>query len=104
MARLRELQTGVLEGKLLSAVDVRQCWAAAMAALRDRALGMGERIASRGAMRPAAELKAIVDAEVRGVAPFPAMPTRSPPARHTGSPAAYPPVLLCTARGVGRPS
>ncbi len=33
--------------------------------MRDRALGMGDRIASRGANRSADELRAIVDAEMR---------------------------------------
>jgi hypothetical protein len=65
LARMRELQANVLEGKLLSAADVRACWAAAMAALRDRAMGMGDRIATRGAGRTAEELRKIVDAEVR---------------------------------------
>ena len=65
LARMRQLQTEALEGKLLSAVEVRACWAAAMAALRDRALGMADRIGSRGAMRPEHELRAIVQAEVR---------------------------------------
>jgi hypothetical protein len=65
LARMRQLQANVLEGKLLSASDVRACWAAAMASLRDRAMGMGDRIATRGAHRPPDELRSIVDAEVR---------------------------------------
>jgi len=62
---MRQLQTEALEGKLLSAVEVRASWSAAMAALRDRALGMADRIGSRGAMLPENELRAIVQAEVR---------------------------------------
>jgi hypothetical protein len=55
----------VLEGKLLSAADVRACWAAAIASLWGRDMGMGDRIASRGAHRPPGELRVIVEAEVR---------------------------------------
>jgi hypothetical protein len=65
LARLRQLQTGALEGKLLDRDQVRTTWAAAFAAHRDRALGMADRIASRGAGRSAEELRAIVDAEIR---------------------------------------
>jgi hypothetical protein len=54
LARMRELQSQALEGKLLSAVEVRATWTAAMSALRDRALGMADRIASRGAGRSTA--------------------------------------------------
>jgi hypothetical protein len=45
--------------------QVRVQWASAFAALRDRALGMGDSIASRGAGRSAEELRVIVDGEVR---------------------------------------
>jgi hypothetical protein len=65
LARLRQLQTGQLEGQLLDREQVRTQWAQAFAALRDRALGMGDRIASRGAGRNAEELRGIVDSEVR---------------------------------------
>jgi hypothetical protein len=65
LARLRQLQTGQLEGRLLDREEVRAQWASAFASLRDRALGMGDRIASRGAGRSAEELRAVVDAEVR---------------------------------------
>jgi hypothetical protein len=65
LARVRQLQANVLEGKLLSASDVRACWAAAMASLRDRAMGLGDRVANRGARRSADELRAIINAEVR---------------------------------------
>jgi hypothetical protein len=50
MAKMRQLQTEMLEGKLLNAAEVRACWSAAMVAPRDRALGMADRIASRGAL------------------------------------------------------
>jgi hypothetical protein len=63
--RLRELQSGALEGRLLDRELVRSMWAQAFAALRDRALGMGDRIASRGAGRSPEELRVIVDSEVR---------------------------------------
>lgn len=49
LARLRQLQSGQLEGKLLDREEVRAHWAQAFAALRDRALGMADRISSRGA-------------------------------------------------------
>jgi hypothetical protein len=65
LARLRQLQTGQLEGRLLDREEVRAQWASAFAALRDRALGMADRISSRGAGRSAEELRTIVDAEVR---------------------------------------
>jgi hypothetical protein len=41
LARMRQLQAGRLAGELLSASDVRACWSAAFAALRDRAFGHG---------------------------------------------------------------
>ena len=65
LAKLRLLQSGKLEGTLLDRDEVQAQWAAAFASLRDRALGMGDRIASRGAGRSAEELRKIVDAEVR---------------------------------------
>jgi hypothetical protein len=65
LAKLRVLQSGALEGRLLDREQVRATWASAFAALRDRALGMGDRIAGRGAGRSAEELRAVVDAEVR---------------------------------------
>jgi hypothetical protein len=67
LARLRELQTAALEGKLLDATEVRTAWAQCFASLRDRALGMTDRIASRGAGRNEGELRAIVDGEVRAL-------------------------------------
>ena len=65
LAQLRQLQTGQLEGRLLDREEVRATWAQAFAALRDRALGMGDRIASRGAGCSTEELRRIVDSEVR---------------------------------------
>ncbi len=65
LARLRVLQSDALEGKLLDRDQVRSQWAQCFASLRDRALGMADRIASRGANRTPAELRVIVDAEVR---------------------------------------
>jgi hypothetical protein len=65
LARVRQLQANVLEGKLLGASEVRAYWATAMASLRDRAMGLGDRIVTRGAHRPPDELRSIVDAEVR---------------------------------------
>ena len=65
LAKLRVLQSGQLEGSLLDRSEVKAQWSAAFASMRDRALGMGDRIASRGANRSADELRAIVDAEVR---------------------------------------
>jgi hypothetical protein len=67
LARLRVLQAGELDKKLLRADEVQAVWGAAFARLRDLALGMGERIASRGAHRSAADLRAIVDAEVEAL-------------------------------------
>jgi hypothetical protein len=64
LAKLRVLQSGLLESRLLDREQVRTLWAQAFAALRDRALGMADRIVSRGAMRPAEELRRIVDLEV----------------------------------------
>src|SRR5262245_58974436 len=61
LARLRQLQTGQLEGRLLDREEVRSTLAQAFAALRDRALGMCDRIASRGAGRSAEGLRAVVD-------------------------------------------
>jgi hypothetical protein len=65
LAKLRAMQTAALEGRLLDREQVRAQWAQAFAALRDRALGMADRIASRGAGRSAEELRTVVDAEVR---------------------------------------
>jgi hypothetical protein len=65
LARLRQLQTGQLEGSLLDREQVREQWAQAFAALRDRALALGDRITSRGAGRGVEELRKIVDSEVR---------------------------------------
>jgi hypothetical protein len=65
LARLRQLQSGQLEGKLLDREEVRAQWAQVFASLRDRALGMADRIAIRGAHRSAEELRAVVDAEAR---------------------------------------
>ena len=65
LAKLRTLQSDALEGRLLDREQVRAQWASTFAALRDRALGMADRIASRGAGRDASELRAIVDIEVR---------------------------------------
>jgi hypothetical protein len=61
LAKLRVLQSDALEGKLLDRELVHTTRASAFAALRDRALGMGDRIASRGAGRSAEELRAVVD-------------------------------------------
>jgi hypothetical protein len=55
LAKLRILQSAQLEGSLLPIDQVRSQWAYAFASLRDRALGMADRIASRGAGRHAAE-------------------------------------------------
>ena len=41
LAKLRQLQSAALEAKLLNAAEVLSTWSAAMAGLRDRALGMG---------------------------------------------------------------
>jgi hypothetical protein len=65
LSRLRELQSAKLEGALLDKEAVRSVWAAAFSSLRDRGLGMADRIVSRGIGRSAEELRAIVDAEVR---------------------------------------
>jgi hypothetical protein len=65
LARLRQLQSAALEGRLLDREQVRLQWAQAFAALRDSALGMADRIASRGAGRTAEDLRAVIDAEVR---------------------------------------
>ncbi len=67
LARLRVLQSAALEGRLLDRDQVQAQWAQAFASLRDRALGMADRIASRGAGRTPAELRAIVDAEVKSL-------------------------------------
>ncbi len=65
LAKLRVLQSDALEGKLLDRDQVRAQWAQCFASLRDRALGMADRIASRGANRTPAELRSIVDLEVK---------------------------------------
>lgn len=65
LAKLRVLQAQKLDGQLLDASEVRLQWQQAFAALRDRGLGMADRIVQRGAMRPAGELRRIVDSEVR---------------------------------------
>jgi hypothetical protein len=67
LARLRQLQTGQLEGRLLDVDQVQAVWAAGFGRLRDLALGLPERVASRGAHRSAAELQAIVAAEVESL-------------------------------------
>jgi hypothetical protein len=65
LAKLRVLQSAKLEGTLLDRDEVKAQWAGAFAAMRDRALGMGDRIASTGANRSADELRKIVDREIR---------------------------------------
>jgi hypothetical protein len=65
LARLRQLQTGQLEGRLLDRYLVEATWATAFSSLRDRALALSDRIAQRGANRPAEELRQIVTEEVR---------------------------------------
>ncbi|HEY7334329.1 MAG TPA: hypothetical protein VH639_05565 [Bryobacteraceae bacterium] len=65
LAKLRVLQSAALEGSLLPIDQVRSQWAYAFASLRDRALAMADRVASRGANRDAAELRAIVETEIR---------------------------------------
>ena len=65
LAKLRILQSAQLEGTLLDRDEVKAQWAQAFAAMRDRGLGMADRIALRGANRSADELRAIIDAEVR---------------------------------------
>jgi hypothetical protein len=47
LAKLRILQSAHLEGTLLDRDEVKAQWAQAFAPMRDRALGMGDRIASR---------------------------------------------------------
>ncbi|MGA7238035.1 MAG: hypothetical protein WBY44_20275 [Bryobacteraceae bacterium] len=42
LAKLRVLQSGQLEGSLLSRDEVKAQWSAAFASMRDRALGMGD--------------------------------------------------------------
>jgi hypothetical protein len=64
-AKLRTLQSDALEGRLLDRDMVRSQWAQAFASLRDRALGMADRVSSRGAGRSEGELRAIVDIEIR---------------------------------------
>ena len=61
------MQTQELERKLVRADQVEWHWSAAFAALRDRALAVGERIAARGAHRPAEELKLIVEDEIENL-------------------------------------
>lgn len=67
LARLRIAQTQELERKLVRADEVEWHWSAAMAALRDRSLSVGERIAARGAHRSPEELKLIVDEEIESL-------------------------------------
>jgi hypothetical protein len=67
LARLRELQSAKLEGQLLDLDQVQRVWGAAFARLRDLALGLPERVASRGAHRSAAELQQIVSMEVEAL-------------------------------------
>ena len=67
MAKLRVLQSAALEGTLLNRAEVKAAWSAAFSRLRDRALGMSDRIALSGANRSAADLRKIVDAEIRSL-------------------------------------
>jgi hypothetical protein len=67
LAKLRIMQTQELERKLVRADEVEWHWSAAFAALRDRALAVGERIAARGAHRSAGDLKVIVDQEIESL-------------------------------------
>jgi hypothetical protein len=65
LAKLRVLQAGSLEGRLLDRDLIESAWATAFASLRDRALAMADRIAQRGANKSAEELRQIVSEEVR---------------------------------------
>jgi hypothetical protein len=53
-----------LEGKLLPRELVEAVWSAAFASLRDRCLGVPDRVAARGANRSADELRSILETEM----------------------------------------
>lgn len=68
LAKLRILQAGALEGKLLPRDLAQAVWASAFASLRDRCLGVPDRVVARvGANTSAEELRAILEAEMRDV-------------------------------------
>ena len=67
LAKLRILQAAELEKRLLPVDEVRWAWSAAFASLRDRALGVPERVAARGVGRSAEELRAIVSEEINSL-------------------------------------
>jgi hypothetical protein len=68
LAKLRVLQSSQLEGKLLPRDLVQATWATAFAALRDRLLGVPDRVvAAAGANCPAEQLRTILENEMREV-------------------------------------
>jgi hypothetical protein len=67
LARVRLAQAASLEGKLLPRDLVQATWATAFASLRDRCLGVPDRVAERGANRTADELRVILEDEMQQV-------------------------------------
>ena len=67
MASLRALQSGQLAGKLLPRETVQAVWGLAFVTLRDRLLGVADRLSERGANRTAEELRVILDTEMREI-------------------------------------
>jgi hypothetical protein len=66
LAKLRVLQSAQLEGKVLPRDLVQATWASAFAALRDRLLGIPDRVLSRaGANCAPEELRTILESELR---------------------------------------
>lgn len=64
LAELRELERDAKKGALLPAADVRKVWADRLAALRDRALALPDRLAARLAGRTEIEVRAMLREEL----------------------------------------
>ncbi|MGA7240327.1 MAG: hypothetical protein WBY44_31875 [Bryobacteraceae bacterium] len=68
LAKLRVLQSGQLEGTLIPRDLAQSVWATAFAALRDRCLGVPDRVVARaGANCAPEELRSILESEMRQV-------------------------------------
>jgi hypothetical protein len=68
LARIRHAQASQLEGKLLPRDLVQGVWATAFAALRDRCLGVPDRVVAAAGVNPSPEqLRVILENEMREV-------------------------------------
>jgi len=67
LARLRQIEVGEREGRLLPAADVKRVWSEKLAALRDRALSLPDRLAARLVGRSEVEIRSVLRGELEEV-------------------------------------